>query len=201
MNRSTTPMVAIVLLVVGVLGMAATLFFVQPRGPVGPGMGTGRMDAMFIEQMIPHHEDAIAMAEIALRRAEHPEITQLAENVIRTQSEEITQMRGWYREWFGVDVPDFDGSFGMMGRGSPGMMGGMMRGAVADLDVLETADEFDRLFIESMVPHHEMGIMMSRMIWNATDRPEMRGLAQSIIQSQSEEIDDMREWYEEWYGR
>ncbi len=149
------------------------------------------------------------MAEVALRRAEHPEITQLAENVIRTQSEEITLMRGWYREWFGTDVPDVDSSFGMMGgrspgmmgRGSPGMMGGMMRGTAGDLEVLEAADEFDRLFIESMIPHHQMGIMMSRMVGSTTDRPEMRELAESIIEAQSEEIDDMTEWYEEWYGR
>ena len=59
----------------------------------------GRMmdpDRMFIEQMIPHHQDAIDMANLALVRAEHPEIRQLAENIIRDQSREISRMRSWY---------------------------------------------------------------------------------------------------------
>lgn len=129
---------------------------------------------------------------IALRRAEHPEIKQLAEDVIRTQSAEVEQIREWYRQWFGTDVPDRGDSFGMMG----GMMDGMV-----DLEVLEKAGEFDKAFIEAMIPHHQMGIMMSRMAGSATRRPELRALTQSIVRAQSEEIDDMREWYEEWYGR
>lgn len=191
-NRHTTLIVAIALLVAGVLGMVATVTFSGPAAPLRQGMGAAGMDAMFIEQMIPHHEDAIVMAEIALRRAGHPEIRQLAEDVIRTQSAEVEQMREWYRQWFGTEVPERGDSFGMMG----GMMGGMV-----DLEALEKADEFDKAFIEAMIPHHQMGIMMSRMAGSATRRPELRALTQSIVRTQSEEIDDMREWHEEWYGR
>lgn len=201
MNKRVIPMIAIALLVVGVLGITLTTMFLRPSTPVSQGMRTATMDAMFIEEMIPHHEDAIDMAKIALRRAERPEIGQLAENVIRTQSAEIDQMREWYRDWFGTDVTESGDSFRMMGRGSSGMMGGMMSGSAVDLQVLEAADEFDKVFIEAMVPHHEMGVMMSRMAGSATRRPELRGLTQSIIRAQSEEIEDMRQWYEEWYGR
>ncbi len=54
----------------------------------------------FIEQMIPHHDDAIAMAEIALTKAEHPEIKQLASNIKQSQSAENEQMRTWYKSWY-----------------------------------------------------------------------------------------------------
>lgn len=174
-------------------------------GPIGspraPLQGEARgVDSMFIEQMIPHHDDAIAMAELALTRAEHPEIKQLAEDVIRTQSAENAQMRDWYEEWYGQSVPaNGSGSYGMMGRG--GMMGGGMMGNFGDLTALEDAVQFDQAFIEQMIPHHQMGIMMARMVDNGSSRPEIQGLARDIIRTQSEEIDRMQQWYQEWYGR
>jgi uncharacterized protein (DUF305 family) len=54
-------------------------------------------DRVFIEQMIPHHQDAIDTGNMVLVRAEHPEIRQLAENVIRDQSREICQMSSGYK--------------------------------------------------------------------------------------------------------
>lgn len=63
------------------------------------------------------------------------------------------------------------------------MMSGMMNGEVAD-----------RHFIEMMIPHHKMALMMSNMIVDS-DRPEMRKLAQNILRSQSQEIDQMQGWY------
>ncbi|PKQ19334.1 MAG: DUF305 domain-containing protein [Actinobacteria bacterium HGW-Actinobacteria-6] len=175
-------------------------------GPIGspraPSQGAARgVDSMFIEEMIPHHDDAIAMAELALTRAEHPEIKQLAADVIRTQSAENAQMRDWYEEWYGESVPaNGSGSFGMMGRGST-TGGGMMGGNFSDLTALEDAEQFDQAFIEQMIPHHQMGIMMARMVDNGSSRPEIQGLAEDIIRTQSEEIDRMQQWYREWYGR
>ena len=65
----------------------------------GPGSALsgmmGDIDRHFIEQMIPHHEDAVAMAELALTRAEHPELRGLAETIIRDQTREIDQMETW----------------------------------------------------------------------------------------------------------
>lgn len=190
MAKAATLWIGIVLIVVGALGAVGAAVFVDAQQGTSPGPPLqGGMDAMFIEQMIPHHEDAIAMAELALIRAEHPEIKRLAEDVIETQSAEIRRMREWYREWYGTDVPAIGGS---------GMMGGMMGGEV-DLDDLETAEPFDRYFIEAMVPHHEMGIRMSQMAGSTTSRRELRGLTDSIIEGQSAEVRDMREWYDEWY--
>ncbi len=163
------------------------------RGPVPSGI-TGDIDRHFIEEMIPHHEDAVAMAELAPDRAEHDELRQLAETIKTNQSREIDQMRAWYEEWYGVAVPEdgFGDDAGMMG------MGMMSDGA--DLRVLEGAKSFDKEFIEQMIPHHQMGIMMARMVLARTDRPEIQELARSIIRTQSDEIEQMRAWYEEWYG-
>lgn len=141
------------------------------------------VDKHFIEQMIPHHEDAIAMAEMALVRAEHPEIKNLAQDIIESQTAEIEQMRGWYKSWYGTDVPE-------------ATMMGMHQ---TDMTKLENAEEFDKVFIEEMVPHHRMAVMMVRMLDMRTDRPEMKQLADNIRTTQTQEINQMLSWYNEWY--
>ena len=160
-------------------------------------------DRMFIEQMIPHHQDAIDMANLALVRAEHPEIRQLAENIIRDQSREISRMRSWYKAWYGTDVPEYEDAMmggGMNRRGSgTGMMSGGTGGSMTDLAQLGNATRFDKEFIEQMVPHHQMAIMMAQMTLNS-DHQEMRELGSSIIRSQSAEVEQMQEWYSLWYG-
>lgn len=192
MRRVLPLLVGVALVAGGALGMFVTAASMRPVSPSGPAGSVG-MDAMFIEQMIPHHDDAIEMAELALTRAEHPEIRQLAEDIKRTQTAENAQMRRWYREWFDATVPDVGGS--------SQMMGGMMGSGGIDMADLEVAESFDKAFIEAMIPHHQMGIMMSQMAGSRTGRPEMRELTSSIIEAQSREIDKMRAWYAEWYGR
>ncbi len=157
------------------------------------GMGSS-VDKHFIEQMIPHHEGAIAMSRIALDRSTRPEIRQLAEAIIDSQSREITQMRSWYLAWYGREVPTGNPSLGGM------MMGGGMHGG-ADQDVasLRAAADFDREFLAEMIPHHQMAVMMARMLEAGTTRSEMTDFAASIISDQSREIEQMQEWYAAWY--
>ena len=57
------------------------------------GSGDGSAQETFLTEMIPHHQDAVAMADIALQRAEHPEIRELAQNIKRDQDREIQQMQ------------------------------------------------------------------------------------------------------------
>ena len=158
---------------------------------------SGTMERHFLEQMIPHHEDAVAMAELALTRAEHPELKELAETIIRDQTREIGDMQAWYLSWYGVEAPVYDED-DFRGPGG-GMMGGGMMNDDADLDVLEAAPEFDKEFIEQMIPHHEMGVMMASMVLARSDRPEIEGLARAIIATQTAEVEQMREWYRDWY--
>lgn len=200
-KSSVVAIIAILLIIAGLIGIAATMTYVpQPPSYSGPDSEAapfewpieGGTDAMFIEEMIPHHDDAIAMAELALIHAEHPEIKQLAESIKETQTAENAQMRKWYRAWFDASVPTTNGSAGMMG----GMMGGTM-----DMAALEAAEPFDKAFIEQMIPHHRIGIMMSQMASRSSVHPELRDLARSIIDAQSAEITQMQTWYEEWYGR
>jgi uncharacterized protein (DUF305 family) len=182
--------VAILLVIIVVLVVSLTSIFayfwiwsstVGEEGYWGHGMMD--MNREFIENMIPHHQDAVDMSNMALTRAKHPQIKQLAKNISISQSREIVEMRQWYKEWYGTDVPD-----------DSHMMN------VTDINRLKNAKDFDKEFIEQMVPHHQMAIMMAQMVLYHSNRPEIRGLAESIIKSQSKEIDEMRTWYKEWYG-
>lgn len=59
-------------------------------------------DAAFLEQMIPHHQGAVVMAEMVLKTSKRPELIKLANDIITSQQKEIDQMRTWQRTWFGV---------------------------------------------------------------------------------------------------
>ncbi len=153
------------------------------------------IDRHFIEEMIPHHEGAIAMAELALERSKRPEILSLANGIIDAQKRENEEMRNWFREWFGGEPSNSSSMGGMMGHGAMGMH---MVGMEGDLEELKSAEDFDLEFISQMIPHHEMAIMMARMLSASTERQEMKTLAQNIITSQSREIQMMNSWYEAW---
>lgn len=157
--------------------------------PMADGsMMSQNIDQHFIVQMIPHHEGAIAMAKVALEKSDRPEIISLANGIIEAQEKEITDMRSWYQSWFGAAPAE--GGMGMMHMGS-------MEGDLDALTAISAAD-FDREFLEQMIPHHEMAIVMAQMLQAATDRAEMKQLADNIITSQSREITLMRSWLAAW---
>jgi len=187
-------------IIIGIAGLVLGVLIAPVFTPVMPWSGQmmGQVDSHFIEQMIPHHEDAITMSNLALTRGEHLEIKTLANAIIKAQSEEIDQMEEWYRAWFGSEVSDTSFSMGQ----SMGMMmhGGMM-GNETDVETLENAELFDKEFIEQMIPHHQMAVMMAQMLLRSTNRPEMKQLAENIITSQTREVNQMREWYRAWYGQ
>ena len=158
---------------------------------------TSTIDKHFIEQMIPHHEGAIAMANLALQKARRPEIKTLATAIISAQTTEIQSMNGWYKGWFGNSVQKV--SIGIMGGGMMSQSG-MHMGGQEDMTVLENVTDFDKAFIEEMIPHHQLAIMMANMLQSGTNRPEMQQLAKNIIESQSNEIQEMQSWYKLWYG-
>ncbi|MFZ2522936.1 MAG: DUF305 domain-containing protein [Minisyncoccia bacterium] len=154
------------------------------------------IDKHFIEQMIPHHDGAVAMAKLALEKSKRPEIKTLATAIIESQTKEINDMTGWYKDWFGKDVSKV--STGMMGGGMMSQSG-MHMGGQEDMAALENAKDFDQVFLEAMVPHHQLALMMVRMLEAGSNKPEMLQLAENITASQSKEIQQMQAWYVQWY--
>lgn len=161
------------------------------------GMGVSQnIDRHFIEQMIPHHEGAIAMAELALERSTRQEVRGLAEDIIEAQTQEIANMTAWYKMWYGSTPTSR--STGMLAHQSLGDGGMHMEGMEGDVDELRSATDFDKEFLSQMIVHHEMAIMMAQMLAAGTERVEMKTLADNIITSQSDEIELMEGWLQTW---
>ena len=165
-----------------------------------------RVDQHFIEMMIPHHQDEIAMANLASSRAKRSEVKKIAEAIKKEQTREIQAMRNWYKQWYGKAVPVHSMTdMGMMGnhhnrgqRAGAGMMGQGMMNMTTDLDALKQAPDFDKEFVRQMIPHHQMAVRMAQMASGRAARPEIRTLAQSIIKSQKAEIAQMQGWQQAW---
>ncbi|OGC84926.1 hypothetical protein A3F55_02815 [Candidatus Adlerbacteria bacterium RIFCSPHIGHO2_12_FULL_53_18] len=179
-------------LILGVLiGIVVAPTFLGPTGSnmMGPASMMGVSDGIdqhFIDQMIPHHEGAIEMAELALEKSARPEILSLAQGIIDAQTREINDMTAWYQEWFNA-APSAAGHSMMR-----------MEGMEGDLDELLAAADFDKEFLSQMIVHHEMAVMMAQMLAAGTERPEMEQLAENIITSQTQEIEMMRGWLSSW---
>jgi uncharacterized protein (DUF305 family) len=136
--------------------------------------------------MIEHHEGAVEMAEIALERAERGELREMAQEIIDAQETEIHQMQDWMDEWHNGG----DGDHGI----SHEEMGMDM-----DMDEFREAEPFDQAFIEAMIDHHQGAIDMSQEVLESTDRDELREMAEEIIEVQKAEIEQMRQWHEDWF--
>ena len=158
------------------------------------GMGAAA-DAMFAQMMIPHHEQAVEMATLAETRAVDPKVKELAAKIKAAQQPEIDQMRAWLEEW---DMPVMDGMEAMGAHGGHGMSG-MISDEQMDQLEAATGAEFDRLFVEYMIEHHEGAIEMAEDVEDSQD-PRVAALARAIIQTQQVEIDQLRAFLERTGG-
>lgn len=135
-------------------------------------------DIAFAEMMIPHHEQAIEMSEIALLNTTNPEVLQLAQEIKDAQSPEIELMKSWA----GVKVSIHAGH----------MMEGMLNeGELNDLREAK-GQEFDRLFLQAMIKHHEGAIEMAQDVATSMNK-DVADLSASIINAQQLEIAAMKE--------
>jgi uncharacterized protein (DUF305 family) len=165
------------------------------------GMGSGEMarqmvmengkysDERFIDAMVPHHQGAIAMAEVALKNAEHEEVKQLSRNIISSQKAEIEELKAIKKEEFGTSEVPMEMSQEQM-RG----MGMMM-----DPQELANRKPFDKAFIDAMIPHHQSAIEMAQVAYEKSKIPAIKELAQNIMSAQQEEIEQMKRWRQQWY--
>ncbi|MDQ3014962.1 MAG: DUF305 domain-containing protein [bacterium] len=151
-------------------------------------------DQHFIEEMIPHRQGAMAMAELALERSKRPEIQTLAKAILEAQKKEIDQMTAWHTAWF--ENPAGQSKTGHVQ--DEHLHDDHMDTMAGDMELLMTAKDFDLEFIRQMIPHHEMAVMMAQMLKVGTTRPPMKTLADQIITSQSGEIYSMRTWQKAW---
>jgi uncharacterized protein (DUF305 family) len=185
--------ILLIFLMIGLLAIAAACGNDDDEPESATASGSGMMidmdDETFLAAMIEHHEGAVEMAEIALERAEHAELRQMARAIIDAQEAEIEQMDSWMNHWFGHG-----------GHGADHGVSHADMGMEIDMDEFRRAEPFDEAFIDAMIVHHEGAIEMAEAILNSTERDELKEMAREIIEVQRAEIEQMRQWRAEWYG-
>jgi uncharacterized protein (DUF305 family) len=150
-------------------------------------------DGAFITGMIPHHDSAIDMANMARSRAKHPEIKRLARTIAAAQTAEGAMLDEAHLRLFGEPPSEMDGHGSLwLSEEQMGMSG--------DMSELEDARPFDRAFIDMMIPHHQGAIRMARIQLEKGQDAELKRIAGDVISAQSQEIELMNSWREEWYG-
>lgn len=154
---------------------------------MGDRMGAPMSDSVpgsesaYLVEMVAHHEEAVTAAR-ELSRSERAELRDLGTSIVESQTAQIALMRDWLDRWH----PD----------AGPADYEPMMR----DLEGLQ-GDELDRTFLEDMVGHHMMAVMMSQhlLMGGVEVHPEVADLAGTIRDEQHREIVTMTRWLREWF--
>jgi uncharacterized protein (DUF305 family) len=154
------------------------------QGDMGHMDATVRNEFDYLTQMIPHHEEAIAAAKTLAKGSQRQEMRDFAAAIIETQSAEVAQMKAWLEDWY----PNRDSHVDY----TP-----MMR----DLSGLR-GDALERAFLEDMIPHHMMAVMMSQQLVSndAAQHEVVVPFAQNIRDTQHAEIRSMSGWLGDWFG-
>jgi uncharacterized protein (DUF305 family) len=141
-------------------------------------------DVMFATMMIPHHRQAVEMADMALEKAKSASVKQLATAIKAAQDPEIKQMSGWLTGW-GKPVPSPGMSHSMPGSGM------MTEQEMADLGKTSGA-AFDRMWVQMMIKHHQGAVAMAKTEQTSGESANAIALAKKIEAAQNAEIATMQ---------
>jgi uncharacterized protein (DUF305 family) len=159
-------------------------------GGQGPFMGMSdaraSYDLRFIDEMTMHHRGAVMSARMMIGDSRRPELRGLARRITADQERQIEQMAAWRRQWYRTAGAPATGMHGGMGK-----MGGMER---------MPGDASDRMFLRMMIPHHALAVHMGKDAVGNASHPELKRLAQEIVEGQTREIAEMEGYLERWYG-
>jgi uncharacterized protein (DUF305 family) len=134
-------------------------------------------DKTFIENMIPHHQEAVDSSNIILNSTQDADLKTFVSSVIGTQTKEITDMKSWYKNWYGAEYVA-NSSYKLM-------MGGMSG---------KTGTDLDKAYIQGMIMHHKGAISMAQKAKLISKRTEILSLSDAIISSQSKEVAQLMTW-------
>jgi len=192
--RSGVAVIALVLALAGCTSEPEAAPVIAPDTPggsastVAPSDVSGRIqappndaDREYVSMMIAHHEQALAMTRFAPERAQNETVKGLADRIRYSQEPEIGAMKQWQRTFNAIGT-----------HGDHGLMPGM---ATQDqLNALGAArgKDFDRMFLELMIKHHEGAIKMATDVRGAGANVQVEEMADDVVATQSDEINRMK---------
>lgn len=145
---------------------------VASHGPVTTQPQHNQADIVFLQNMIPHHTRAIAMAQMAGNQTTSPQVKDLATRVKNEQSQQAQQMSNLLSSWGASTIGPTT---------ETDQIPGVINGA-----------GFDRMILQVMIVHHQDAVTMARTELTQGGDPTTRNLAQQIISTQQAEINEMK---------
>ncbi|MEQ1874569.1 MAG: DUF305 domain-containing protein [Ilumatobacteraceae bacterium] len=185
MRLRTLPLIAIV----GTLGLAACADDdTSSTATTATQTEFNEADVMFAQGMIPHHEQAIEMADIALDPTigASEQVRDLATRIKTGQDPEIVLMTGWLTAWGQPMQMDTGGGHDMSS------MDGMMSAGEMDSLGMMSGVEFDSMWLDMMIRHHEGAVTMANDVKANGSNPDVLALADQVIEAQQAEIAEMQ---------
>jgi uncharacterized protein (DUF305 family) len=157
-----------------------------PATAIGPAPtpAQAQYEIKFMTGMIDHHQMAIEMAQVCVERAIHEELREMCLNIITTQRQEQQTMQGWLQDWYGINY-------------QPQMNPGMMN----QIEQLKRyySTEFEIKFMQEMIRHHYRAVIEGAHCVERAYHEELIAMCQDIVEAQTAEIKQMRDWLCTWY--
>jgi uncharacterized protein (DUF305 family) len=201
-DKKTGSLVAIIVVLLGIiLGFSISRNsdegFFGMRGNNSMGMrhnsGTATYtgaDVMFLQMMIPHHQQAVDISDLAISRSKDTELIELAKKIRNGQAAEIIQMKNWLADAGDSSMMGHGMNHGMNHSMGDGMGGMLTESELSTLNSL-SGSKFDAYWLRGMITHHEGALHMVTMIRDS-NRPEFRSFGKEIVSVQTVEIEQMK---------
>lgn len=182
-----------------------------PAGAQPPTGPHDQADITFVVQMVPHHEQGLEMADLALELSDDAEVLDLAQRIKDSQAPELLTMKGWLAGWGPTATippatptdaasPDVAATPAAPGAptdpvtpATPAADHGMMTTEEMDTLAASTGEEFDNLWVDMMIRHQQGAVTMADTVLDSGRNPEVEDLAETIRQTQAAELRELRE--------
>ena len=162
----------------------------MPMNGMYLGPDDEEFELRFLDAMILHHQGAVEMAEDTLEKSQQPEIRQLSQEIIETQSDDIAQMQAWRSQWY-AEAPEAPQMYDAQMSQTVEMNDGMMSTLKMEIDLAAEDEDYDQRYMNAMIAHHQGALDMARQVLDNSDRPELQSFANRLIETQMTQIQDL----------
>jgi len=167
----------------------------NPNGKVDPMNASleklkgAEFEQSFLQQMIQHHRSALEMAKMVTDHTKRPELRELGDKIITAQQQEIEQMTKWLADWYKTSPKEVANEAADK----------EMKPHMSMLSGKHDAD-FDKAFLDMMPKHHHAAVEMAEQAEKKAIHPELKEFAAKIAKDQQQEIKQMKNWAQSWFG-
>jgi uncharacterized protein (DUF305 family) len=156
----------------------------QPTPPAPAPTGFNETDVMFLQMMVPHHQQGIAIVRLAAERAGRPEVATLAAAIDSTQASEVEEMARWLQTWSQPATAE------PAAHAAHGGMPGTTEAEIAQLRAV-TGAAFERAFLNMLIAHQDDAVQLARREVAGGINTPARDLARRIEVSRTAQISQM----------